>query len=198
MPRIRMLKPEHRLHRKVSLLSDPEYRLWVSMILEADDDGRLVCDARQLTAVTWGRDASRLPEATESYLQHFRKLRLVLTYNSHGVRYAYFPSWRDHQKPKYPTPSKLPIPPDLPPKLGKASPSAPPILPQASPVNRVVSELDRTELDRIEQGRVGSGKGNQEPLLAPSTNGPVKIGEVIKPGDELWAKLKERMAKPTP
>ena len=53
VPRIRTLKPEHRQHRKVGAFTDRVYRLWVSMILEADDQGRLVCDAAQLRAVTW-------------------------------------------------------------------------------------------------------------------------------------------------
>ena len=44
MPRIRTLKPEHRQHRKVGALDHVSYRLWVGMILEADDEGRLVCE----------------------------------------------------------------------------------------------------------------------------------------------------------
>ena len=41
MPRIRTLKPEHRQHRKLGPLDHLTYRLWVGMILEADDAGRL-------------------------------------------------------------------------------------------------------------------------------------------------------------
>jgi hypothetical protein len=52
VPRIRSLKPDHRTHRCVGKFSDREYRLWVSMILEADDEGRLVVDADQLRVVS--------------------------------------------------------------------------------------------------------------------------------------------------
>ena len=48
MPRIRSLKPEHKQHRRVGMLTDLQYRLWVGLITEADDDGRLVGNTSQL------------------------------------------------------------------------------------------------------------------------------------------------------
>src|SRR3990167_9090715 len=57
MPRIRTLKPECLHHRKVGKLHDRAFRLWVAMILQADDEGRLVADLEQLRAVAFAYHA---------------------------------------------------------------------------------------------------------------------------------------------
>lgn len=165
MPRIRMLKPDHRLHRKVGTLDDATYRLWVSLIMESDDEGRFVCNASQLLAQTWGLRSGVAPEAVQNSIRRLRALRLIALYNVNGVRYGHFPSWYDHQKPKYPTPSKLPIPPGLgksSPKSGEPSPNPPPALP--SELNRI--ELNRTELNRTEGNR-GNANGAHAPEPTP-------------------------------
>lgn len=113
MPRIRSLKPEHRQHRKVGKLSDREYRLWVGMICEADDEGRLVADAEQLRALIFGFQADVTATDVEATLTALARSprRLVFLYAAGGVRYASFPSWKDHQRIARPAPSKLPPPP---------------------------------------------------------------------------------------
>ena len=108
MPRIRTLKPEHRQHRKVGQLSDRAYRLWVGMILEADDEGRLVCDADQLRALIFGYHKKATPALIEDSLSTLTRLGLIRLYEQNGTRYADFPSWHDHQRINRPTPSKLP------------------------------------------------------------------------------------------
>jgi len=115
MPRIRTLKPEHRQHRKVGPLTDREYRLWVSMILEADDEGRLVCTPAQLRACTWPylEDSRRCTtDAVEMCLRRIATLGLIVLYDVQGVRYAAFPSWGDHQVINKKKPSRLPPPPN--------------------------------------------------------------------------------------
>lgn len=108
MPRIRTLKPEHRQHRKVGPLSHFTYRLWVGMILEADDEGRLVCEAEQLRALIFGYHKKvSLPPIEES-LTTLARLGLIRLYEQNGTRYADFPSWLDHQRISHKTPSKLP------------------------------------------------------------------------------------------
>ena len=108
MPRIRTLKPEHRQHRKVGPLTDREYRLWVSMILEADDAGRLVCDASQLRIQTWPYWPRVTIERVEAAIQQLATLGLILLYRVRDVRYAVLPSWLDHQRISHPAPSKFP------------------------------------------------------------------------------------------
>lgn len=108
MPRIRTLKPEHRTHRKIGPLSHITYRLWVGMILEADDHGRLVCDAEQLRVTIFGYHPSVRRTIVEGSIQELATSGLLRLYAVEGVRYAWFPSWHDHQKIDRKQDSKLP------------------------------------------------------------------------------------------
>lgn len=109
MPRIRTLKPEHRQHRKVGKLSDRAYRLWVSMILEADDHGRLVAESEYLRAVTWPYQAPAHTRVKEA-LDEIAGVGLIHLYRCGDTAYAEFPSWGDHQRVQHPSQSKLPPP----------------------------------------------------------------------------------------
>ncbi len=166
VPRIRSVKPEHRQHRKVGPLSDRCYRLWMSMIAEADDDGRLVCDASQLRVITWSYHPKVTVGQVEHAIQEIAATGLIKLYTVDGIRYAWFPSWRDHQRPKYPTPSKLPEfrpSPNGSPGVEKDSPSAPPGLPEGSGVipPGVGSRVVGSDLERFDrEGRRGFGRGN--------------------------------------
>jgi hypothetical protein len=108
VPRIRTLKPEHKQHRKVGVLSDREYRLWIGMLTEADDEGRLVCDASQLRALIFAYHPRVTLLHLEAGLIRLAGLGLVRLYMVAGVRYADFPSWKDHQRINRPMASKLP------------------------------------------------------------------------------------------
>ena len=111
MPRIRSLKPEHKTHRKVGALSHVAYRLWVGLVTEADDEGRLVCDVRQLRAVVFGLRPETTPEHVATALREILATGLAKQYGANGTRYLVLPSYRDHQVIDRPTPSKLPPPP---------------------------------------------------------------------------------------
>jgi hypothetical protein len=158
MPRIRMLKPDHRSHRKVGPLSDRTYRLWISMIMESDDEGRFVCDSRQLRVLTWPYHAGISTAKVESSVLELASAGLISVYTIGEVRYGFFPSWRDHQRPKYPSLSKLPSP------FPQSSPNAPGSVGEGSPTNRIELGLNRIELNRTESGRDGK-EGKPEGLL---------------------------------
>jgi hypothetical protein len=111
VPRIRTLKPEHKLHRKVGLLSDRAYRLWIGLITEADDDGRLVCEPGQLRAIVFGMQPRTLTRHVALALDEILRTGLAVRYRVNGTSYAVLPSYRDHQKINRPSPSKLPPPP---------------------------------------------------------------------------------------
>lgn len=108
MARIRTLKPEHKLHRKVGPLSHVEYRLWIGMITEADDEGRLVADPGQLRAEIFGHHLDITTDHITSGLKTLCESGLVRLYEVAGVRYVEFPSWHDHQRINRPIPSILP------------------------------------------------------------------------------------------
>src|SRR5689334_7054025 len=111
MPRIRTIKPEAPQHPKIGRLSDAAFRLWVVMLTQADDDGRLPCDAGQLKLLTWGYYDDVTVAMTEGRIQEIARAGCVLLYEVAGVRYAWFPSWRDHQVINKKKDSKLPAPP---------------------------------------------------------------------------------------
>jgi uncharacterized phage protein (TIGR02220 family) len=108
MPRIRTLKPEHRQHRKVGPLDHVTYRLWVGMILEADDEGRLVYDPEALRVLIFGFHGKVSRVLVEASTTTLARLGLVNIYRSEGQDYVCFPSWHDHQKIDRPRPSLLP------------------------------------------------------------------------------------------
>lgn len=98
VPRIRTLKPEHKQHRKVGMLTHRQYRLWVGMITEADDDGRLVADVAQLRALIFAYHPTVTVRHIADDLATLTASGLIRLYQSKQTAYADFPSWRDHQK----------------------------------------------------------------------------------------------------
>jgi hypothetical protein len=113
MPRIRTLKPELHAHRKVGALTDRQFRLWVGLITQADDDGRFVAEAAQLRATLFSYHPKVSIAHITSDLNALAAVGLIELYAAQNTQYGWFPSWRDHQVINRPTPSKLPLPPSL-------------------------------------------------------------------------------------
>jgi hypothetical protein len=108
MPRIRTLKPEHKQHRKVGMLTDRQYRLWIGMVTAADAHGRLVADAAQLRVLVFPYQPRTTVAHVAEALQHLESIGLIRLYRVGDTPYAEFPSWSDHQKVQHPAASKLP------------------------------------------------------------------------------------------
>ena len=108
MARIRTIKPEALQHRKVGRLSDRAFRLWICLLTQADDEGRLVADVDQLRLEAFGYQDRTKPAHVAAALDEIRASGLIRLYRQNGTRYADFPSWHDHQRPAHATPSKLP------------------------------------------------------------------------------------------
>ncbi len=113
MPRIRTLKPEALQHRKVGRLSDRAFRLWITLVTQADDQGRGLADAEQLRLLAFGYHPGVRAKHVERALEEIAGLGLVTVYEAVGARYVAFPSWSDHQRihKNHFTPSRLPAPP---------------------------------------------------------------------------------------
>ena len=157
MPRIRTLKPEHRQHRKVGQLSDRAYRLWVGMILEADDEGRLVAEVSQLTATIFPYQRKVKDADVQRALVELSTTDLLRLYSHNGTQYAWFPSWHDHQKIDRPRPSKLPT--------YEASSNDRRTLDDASTKPR--ADLIRSDLIGKDQGSEGKGGERGGKPIAP-------------------------------
>lgn len=108
MPRIRTLKPEHKVHRKVGRLEDRSYRLWVGLVTEADDEGRFIADTEQLRALVFPYQPKLSLEKVDAALGTLASVGLVTLYRVNGTRYGCFPDWTEHQKVSHPYPSKIP------------------------------------------------------------------------------------------
>src|SRR5574342_1321293 len=160
MPRIRSLKPEHKLHRKIGPLTDRQYRLWIGMLTEADDDGRLVFHPGQLRALVWGYHAGVTAKIIEQTALELAGTGLVRLYAVTGTRYADFPSWHDHQAINKKAPSRLPSYDD-----SRSTPVALPECSRSTPVGSEGSERNGTE------GRGGESEGNPRTERSGSTTG---------------------------
>lgn len=110
MPRIRTLKPEHRQHRKVGALSHRQYRLWVGLICEADDAGRLVASAASLRVIIFGYHPDVGEAELDADLDHLARVGLIRVYSVNRTRYAMLPDWSEHQRIDRPRSSRLPAP----------------------------------------------------------------------------------------
>ena len=105
----RMMKDSLFTSEKISLLSDFEFRVWVSLILLVDDVGR--GDARP--AIIKGHAFPLRERVTnrdiDAALHGLADKGCVSLYTVDGKPYFYFPTWGNHQrirdvKPKYPAP----------------------------------------------------------------------------------------------
>ena len=108
MPRIRTVKPEALQHRKIGRLSIWARWLWLGMVTQADDEGRLVADPGQLRLLVFGYDDDMTAAKVSDLLAEIAATGLIVLYAVNGVPYACFPSWPDHQRINRPTPSRLP------------------------------------------------------------------------------------------
>ncbi len=107
--RIRTIKPELLDDAVTANLSDAAFRLFIAMILLADDYGNLRFEPAWIRAqVFWARDRS-----TEEVGQALAELSgLVRAYEVGGQRYGAIRNWAKHQKVSHPGAPRVPGPPE--------------------------------------------------------------------------------------
>lgn len=145
MARVRMLWPDHRSHRKVGALDDRPYRTWIGMILEADDDGRVLVDPVELRTRIFAARPRVTIAHVKADVRTLARVGLIRLYQSAGIHYAHFPSWKDWQHPRYPTASKLPSP--------------PPMARNSATVESPMRQPSRTRASRVRHGCTPGGVG---------------------------------------
>jgi len=112
--RIRTLKPELLTDEKTAALPDPEWRLFVSCILMADDYGNFRASPAALRAQAfWGTSATieNVAKARES----LARVSLVSLYEVNGQSYGHITGWAKHQRVDHPGKPYCPGP-----ELGKS------------------------------------------------------------------------------
>jgi len=108
--RIRTIKPELLDDERTSGLSDAGFRLFVSLILLADDHGAGRAGRLQLHAAT--RCGRGDPEITARALEELAVAGLVTVYSVRGQRYAHLRGWKKHQRIDKPSKPRVPQPDD--------------------------------------------------------------------------------------
>lgn len=110
MPRIRTLKPECWQDAGMGRLSRDARLLFVGLITQADDDGRLVAEPALLRAQIFPYDHDLDLDTIATWLLELERERLLVLYMHGRERFAALPSWHRHQKINRKTESRIPEP----------------------------------------------------------------------------------------
>ena len=108
MPRIRSIKPELATSRKLAQASREARYTFVLLITQADDEGFVYAEPRQLLGALYPHDADVTPTLLETWLADLVACGSVhLRETKDGARVAEIVGWREHQFVKNPGKPKL-------------------------------------------------------------------------------------------
>jgi uncharacterized phage protein (TIGR02220 family) len=106
--RIRTIKPELLEDDKTAALTHEEWRLFVSLLLLADDHGCMRAHPVQLAAaVFWARESR---EGLAKLLEGLASVSLITLYTVRGQEYLHVTNWTKHQKVDHPGQRRVPGP----------------------------------------------------------------------------------------
>lgn len=113
MPRIRSLKPDIWQDEKVGALQPLARLMWIGLITQADDDGRLWYRPRILRVAIFPYDDKIKDSHVEGLLKELVRSCLLVIYKTEDDRRALqIKKWTSHQKINRPVPSSIPAPPE--------------------------------------------------------------------------------------
>lgn len=159
MARIRSLKPEFFTSEQIVSVSIPARYLFQGMWVFGDDDGYISASPLQLKMRIFPGDDVDVKPLLGELVDN--GLVVFVEADQGGVYWT--PSFRNHQKPKYPTPTKFTVDGV---SLVEHSPSIPPILPQGFGSTSLREER-RVEESRGGEGRVEEKSSSSEVAVAP-------------------------------
>ena len=109
MARIRTVKPEIHQDEAIGELTDAAFRLFIGLITQADDAGRLKGDPRLIGAQVWPYQPKKKAEV-ENWLDELDRAGLIRRYAHAGKPFICLPSWDEHQRVDNAGRSKIPPP----------------------------------------------------------------------------------------
>jgi hypothetical protein len=110
MARIRSIHPSACTSEKMAELSGDEERCFWRLQTHCDDEGRCEDHPRLIWAALFPLHADVSPDDVAVWLDALVEVGLLVRYVVGGKRYVQVERWHDFQKPKHPTPTKLPSP----------------------------------------------------------------------------------------
>jgi hypothetical protein len=188
--RIRTLKPEMLEDAVVAGLSDGAFRLFVSMILMADDYGNFHAHPRQLAGKAFWDDACPSRDSREgvaTMLETLANASLLVRYRVRGQEYAHLAGWEKHQRVDRPGKPRVPKPTDadaIPfaalrdPRETTAAPSRDPRETLATDLRPPTSDLDP---DRDVDPRAGAREADPHTPDDGEDTGPRRLPTVDRP-----------------
>ena len=117
MARIRTVKPEFWQHPKVTRVSRDARLLFLGLLNEADDAGKLRYSPKRLAGVLFGDDEDVTPHTLDAWAEELEKADLVLRYEVDGASLLAVLGFTEHQNINRPSPSRLPDPSVNPPTI---------------------------------------------------------------------------------
>lgn len=108
MARIRSIKPGFASDSKVKRLSREARLMFLLMLPEADDEGRLLGSPKWLAGVLYPDDEDVTPKKAGGWLAEIVREGMVVPYEHDGTKYLWIAQFKRHQKPQHPAPSTLP------------------------------------------------------------------------------------------
>lgn len=112
MARIRTVKPEFWQHPKVTAVSRDARLLFLGLLNEADDDGRLRYSGKRLAGVLFPEDDDVSSTEVDLWTKELEREGLVLRYAVDSAPLLVVLGFTEHQKVSHPSPSRLPSPPE--------------------------------------------------------------------------------------
>ncbi len=111
MPR-RLIESEIFVNEKVGNLTVHGRLLFIGIVVNADDDGRLKASPKYLKALIYPYDNDVTAEMVKEWRDKCHDLKLLSIYSQNGTEYLYLPTWLEHQQirtDRY-KPSQIPPP----------------------------------------------------------------------------------------
>ena len=94
----RMLRDSMKLSRKINNLSDFQFRVWIHLILTADDYGRGYADPELVKTLAFPRRKRVTEKDIHDALTEMAGTGCILLYEADGESYFCFPNWASHQR----------------------------------------------------------------------------------------------------
>lgn len=112
MARKRMIDPSFWTDEKLGLLTPMHRLLFMGLISNADDEGRLQGHPALVKSMIFPYDVDITHQQVEKWLIDLHNEGLILIYEVGKQRYIWIPNFLKYQQINRPTPSKLPAPPE--------------------------------------------------------------------------------------